>query len=178
MMRIFLLLVLLTTPSLATTLTFSGTGHVAPSGPPDASGNLPLVVMQSTTAYAVSDGRTWHLDTAFSFNVFTLTGAGAFLFTSGLDALAGTFLTVESVPDLFTLTYSVTGGSGVHAGYAGQGSSTVTLLGDRNQPPTPFFEEGSFTVVPTPEPGSYWLLLIGLSAVLSLANFQLHGPRH
>lgn len=68
-MRILLtavvLLLPLTTPSIATTLTFSGTGQVAPSGPPDPSGNLPLLVMHPATSYAFSDGRTWQLDAAF-----------------------------------------------------------------------------------------------------------------
>jgi hypothetical protein len=50
----------------------------------------------------------------------------------------------------------------MYSGARGSGASTVLLLGDPNDPPTPYLETGRFQV---PEPGTLVLLGLGLAAV-------------
>ena len=150
---------MLSTPAMALTVSFSGTGNVVPIGPPDDAGNLPLAV--TDTAYDVGGVTGWTLDAPFVFNPITGQGAGTFEFSNGVDALFGSFLTQLTLMG-FSLQYTVDSGLGVYAGHSGRGASSVMLLGDPNQPPTPFIEEGSFEIRPVPEPGTLALLGLGL----------------
>ena len=152
----------LTCPLIAATISFTGTGLVTPTGPPDAGGNLPLTVAGPSTNYDLGDGNVWQLTTFFTSNLVTGAGSGTFSFQSGANGLSGTLAAAFGLgPGQFELTYLVTGGTGVYVGFHGSGSSSVQLLSDPNFPPTPFFEAGSLNVVP--EPASFALLSAGLA---------------
>lgn len=156
-----------TCPLLAAVISFSGTGQVSPTGPPDGLGNLPLMVVTPTTNYDLGDGNVWQLTSAFTSNLVTGLGSGTFGFQSGANGLSGTLTTAFGPgPGQFALAYLVTSGAGAYAGFQGSGSSIVQLLGDPNLPPTPFSESGSLTVV-TPEPTSLGLLSAGLLALVA-----------
>jgi len=60
---------MLSTPAMALTVGFSGTGNVLPVGPPDGAGNLPLAVID--TAYEVGGVAGWTLEAPFVFNPTT-----------------------------------------------------------------------------------------------------------
>jgi hypothetical protein len=153
--------------AMAATLTYSGTGQVSPAGPP-VGGLLPLMVITPTTAYAFSDGRTWQLEALFTSDLSTGTGNGTFTFFTGTDSVFGT---IASNGDLatgqFLLSYSVSGGTGGYQGFVGSGSSTVQLLGDPFNPPTPYSESGSLNVAQAPEPTALAPIALGLLAILS-----------
>lgn len=146
---------LLAGPALALTISFEGTGTVAPTGGPDSAGNLPLV---ATGTYSFNGIPGWALISPFSFNLISGTGAGTFDFSNGSDSLFGSLTTAATVTG-FALQYSVIGGTGAFLGAMGSGQSEVFLLGDPNNPPTPFREIGSLSV---PEPGTLALLGLGL----------------
>lgn len=148
--------------ALAGTVSFAGTGSVSPTGAPDPMGNLPLFATGIGT-YSLNGVAGWSLNSPFSFNLVTGTGSGTFNFSNGAfgDSLFGT-LTTTGIQGGFALQYLIGGGTGVFAGANGWGSSVVTLLGDPNQPPTPFSEIGRFHV---PEPGTLMLMGLGLAAL-------------
>ncbi len=149
---------LLAGPALALSIGFAGAGTVAPTGPPDASGSLPLFAAGD---YVLNDAAGWSLTSPFSFNLESGTGSGSFNFARGADSLSGTLTTV-GVPGGFALTYAVSGGTGSFAGARGYGRSIVTLLGDPGSPPTPFVERGRLAV---PEAASLALLALGLAGI-------------
>jgi hypothetical protein len=154
--------VLLAAPAMALSVPFAGTGLVTPIGPPDADNNLPLMVFN--TDYTIGGTPGFGLTSFFTFNLVSGQGAGTFSFSNGPDLLAGT-LTTQFTGNGFALSYVMNSGGGQYAGYAGLGGSFVTLLGDPNNPPTPFTEEGSFRLHRVPEPGVLLLLGLGLVGV-------------
>jgi len=158
--RILVLLAawLVAAPLHAATVGFEGGGTVTPIGAPDAELNLPLL---ATGNYLFDGVAGWSLTSPFSFNLITGLGSGTFNFSRTTDSLFGSLLTTLT-PTGFSLQYSVLGGTGMFAGARGSGTSVVTLLGDPNDPPTPFVERGSFSV---PEPGSLVLLTLGLAGL-------------
>ncbi len=114
----------------AAVISFSGTGQVSPTGPPDAGGNLPLMVFTPTTNYNLGAGGAWQLGSSFTSNLVMGVGFGGFTFTRGADSLSGSLAAAFGPgPGQFALTYSVTGGTGIYAGFQGSGSSIVQLLG-------------------------------------------------
>lgn len=168
----FLLGWLAIVPAMAATISFSGTGKVAPTGPPDGSGVLPFAVIQPTTSYDLGDGKVWQLTAPFFFNPGTMMGFGTFLFSNGADFLAGSLITDGSqTPGVFSLTYNVTGAGGRFSGMAGTGSAAVLFLGDPNQPPTPYREDGSFTLAAVPEPFTLFLVGLALCVVPLIRHF-------
>lgn len=146
---------LVAVPVYASTVSFEGGGFVSPIGAPDASGNLPLL---AAGGYSFDGVPGWELVSPFSFNLGTGLGSGTFSFSTATDSLFGSLLSTGNVTG-FSLQYTILGGTGMFSGARGSGSSVVTLLGDPNQPPTPFIERGSFSV---PEPGALALLGLGL----------------
>jgi hypothetical protein len=128
---------------------------VSPTGAPDVSGNLPLL---ATGSYSFDGVPGWVLSSPFSFNLVAGLGSGTFSFSTATDSLFGSLISTGTATG-FSLQYSILGGTGMFAGARGSGSSVVTLLGDPSKPPTPFIEEGSFSV---PEPGTLALLGLGL----------------
>lgn len=146
---------LIAVPVYASTVSFQGGGNVSPIGAPDASGNLPLL---ATGSYSFDGVPGWELVSPFSFNLATGLGSGTFSFNTLTDSIFGSLLSTATATG-FSLQYSILGGTGTFAGARGSGSSVVTLLGDPNQPPTPYIESGSFSV---PEPGTLTLLGLGL----------------
>jgi hypothetical protein len=159
-----LLVACLAVPAVAGTIVnFEGRGTVQPTGAPDEFGNLPLF---ATGEYAFDGIPGWTLTSPFSFNLAAGTGSGAFEFASFGDSLFGSLSTSwllgEAGPIGFNLLYTINGGTGMYLGARGSGASTVLLLGDPNDPPTPYLETGRMHV---PEPGSLGLLGLGLAAV-------------
>jgi hypothetical protein len=155
------------TQTQAQTFTFTGNGAVAPTGAPDAFGNLPVAVVNTSYSFTGYSG-VWTLLAPFTFNLGTQAGSGAFSFSQGANSLSGTLATaaapVAQGPG-FELTYTVTSGTGVFAGLVGGGSSLVRLLGDISSPPTPYLEAGIFALA-VPEPAT-WLLMGGGALALA-----------
>jgi hypothetical protein len=149
---------LLAGPALASNIAFEGTGTVSPTGSPDGAGNLPLF---ASGDYSFDGQAGWSLSSPFTFNLGLGTGAGTFSFSRAADSLFGTLATVGTQTG-FALNYTIAGGTGLYQGASGYGESVVTLLGDPNQPPTPFIESGRFTV---PEPGTLALIGLGLAGL-------------
>jgi hypothetical protein len=166
---------LLASPMSATALglavDFSGSGLVAPVGPPGDDGNLPLAVFD--TGYSLMGEPGWTLTSFFTFNLVTGSGAGSFEYSNGVDALSGTVLTQFNGAG-FDLDQTVETGLGKFAGFVGWGSSVVTLLGDPTEPPTPFVEEGTFYLHRVPEPGTVALLGLGIAGLGFTRRRQLN----
>src|SRR5689334_11765976 len=69
-----------------------------------------------------------------SFNAATLTGSGSGTFEHGTDALDFTFTSsAAALGQPLSLVYTITGGSGVFAGYTGAGSSTASPPSKRHR---------------------------------------------
>jgi hypothetical protein len=149
---------ILATPAQASTIDFQGAGSVSPTGAPDPSGNLPLL---ATGTYSFAGVPGWNLASPFTFNVATGLGSGTFSFSTATDSLFGNLVSTATLTG-FSLQYSIVGGTGTYSNVRGSGTSIVTLLGNPNEPPTPFIEEGTFVV---PEPGSLVLLGLGLAGL-------------
>lgn len=154
----------------ALSFVFTGSGEVTPSGPPDGAGNLPLTVIN--TAYDFPGSGVWNGASNFVFNLGSQAGTGIFSFSHGADSLSGTLATAAATVAGrlgFELSYTVASGTGAYAGFSGDASSLVQLLGDPAAPPTPFLEAGIMSLVP--EPAIWMLALVGLAA---LGKRQLH----
>ena len=141
---------------------FAGSGLVAPVGPPDDDGSLPLAVFD--TEYSLMGEPGWTLTSFFTFNLVTGLGAGSFEYSNGVDALGGTILTQFNGTG-FDLDETVESGRGKFVGFVGWGNSVVTLLGDPSEPPTPFVEEGTFYLHRVPEPGTVALFGLGIAGL-------------
>lgn len=155
----------------AMSFVFSGGGNVSPVGPPDGDGDMPIAVFD--TSCELPGPGTWTLDSNFTFNIFTQTGAGAFTFRMGADSITGTLTTATAPVALgpgFTIDYTVTGGTGTYANMTGGGDSLVRLLGDIQFPPTPYLDVGIMTLAPIPEPGTWATMVAGVLVAGSLAQ--------
>ena len=156
----------------AQSFTFTGAGEVTPTGPPSGSGDLPLMVINST--YDLPGAGTWQLQSSFISNLNTGLGAGSFTFSQGVDSLSGTLTSAAAVvggANGFELEYTITGGSGAYSGRTGSGSSLVQLLDDiSGPPPYDYLEAGILTMVP--EPMSALLMLGGIVALAGRRRLQ------
>ena len=154
------LAVLLTGPAAALTIAFQGDGTVTPTGGPDPSGNLPLLALGD---YAFNGVGGWQLASPFSFNLISGTGTGTFSFNDGAfgDSLFGSITTAATATG-FALQYTILGGTGAFLRASGAGHSQVFLMGDPNNPPTPYREIG---VLHVPEPCTLALLAFGLAGL-------------
>lgn len=155
--------------AMAITISYSGSGAV--TGPAQAPPTLTgLQLTAATSSFTVGGSAGWGVDKLFSFNLPSLTGGGSFNFTNGSSSFGGTFTSARaSTTAPTTLQYTVTGGTGIYAGYAGIGFGYGITLGDPFSLPAgnvSFTEGGFFNISPVPEPASGLLLTLGLGALL------------
>lgn len=162
------------TAALAQTVAFSGSGAVAlgplvvpPSDLQAGESFYSLAILPGTTAYTLNGQSGWTFESQFAVRLTpqaggALAAAGtvtAFTFTRGADSLFGVGTTGS--PDvsggLIGIGYTVTGGTGLYAGYSGLGGSLVQLFG----PPVPGVGYAEFNglLTPVPEPATAPLLL-------------------
>ena len=146
-------------------ITFSGSGPVTGPAqtPPILTG---LMLTGATSNYTVDGDSSWFADKLFNFNTATLMGGGTWTFSNGISSLTGSFTSsrVSSTSPL-DLLYTVTGGSGIYAGYIGTGTATGATIGNPislPNGPVSFRESGNFNLTQVPEPASGLLLTIGL----------------
>lgn len=145
--------------------TFTGQGQVIPTGAPSPSGDLPLVVVNTT--YDLPGAGIWSLQSGFVFNLVTGAGTGSFQFSQGTNSFFGTLTTQQAVvagTAGFEIGYSVTGGTGQFAGVTGSGSSLTQLLDPlTGPPPYDYLEAGIMSLVP--EPAALLLMLAGVAGL-------------
>lgn len=162
-------LALTAAPAAALELAYTGSGSVLPAGLPDRDGNLPLQVPARLTDYDFGFGRAWRLESSFVSNLFSGEGYGEFRFLSALGSLGGELTArAAQVGEFggFELSFTVTAGTGLWAGFEGQGQALVTLLGPPTRFPTPYAEAGTLSiarqeVAAVPEPGAAALWAAG-----------------
>ncbi len=158
-----------TASAMAITISYSGSGAV--TGPAQAPPTLTgLQMTAATSSFTIGGSAGWGVDKLFSFNLPTLTGGGTFNFTHGSSGFGGTFISARaSTTSPTTLQYTVSGGTGIYAGYAGIGFGYGITIGDPFSLPTgnvSFTEGGFFNISPVPEPASGLLLTLGLGSAL------------
>jgi len=158
-----------TASAMAITVVYSGSGTV--TGPAQAPPTLTgLQLTAATSSFTIGGTTGWGVDKLFTFNLPSLTGGGTFNFTNGSSSFGGTFTSARANTTApTTLQYTVTGGTGIYAGYAGIGFGYGVTIGDPFSLPAgnvSFSEGGFFNISPVPEPASGVLLAAGLGAAL------------
>ena len=147
--------------------TYTGAGTVGPVSPPSSSGSAVFV---ATGDYDFTGMGSWSMLSSFVFNMVSGTGSGGFEFSQGADSFSGTIATSTAPVALgpgFTITYSITGGTGSYAGAFGGGDGLIRLLGDTSvAPPYAYIEAGIMNISVVPEPASALLMLGGVAALL------------
>lgn len=174
-------------PAQALTVGFAGSGQVhGPTPTPPAQFNG-LSIGPGDANYVLDGVSGWTLDVEFSGGfvgsiengMLTIQGGWngtmAGHFARGGDGLYFTGVQRSDSPaDPIELTYTITGGTGLYAGYTGSGSSTVVLMGNPFALPTPvpFLENGVFRLQAVSEPGTWtlWLAGLGLSGLSGLGR--------
>lgn len=152
----------------ALVLAVSGSGVVqGPTPmPPDFSG---LSIGPGNASYLLGGVTGWSIDVAFDGQLMTTEIDGNLAFGGWTGTMSGRFLrggdsisftgtqSSAGLEEPIALQYTVTGGTGLYAGYLGSGSSSVALVGNPFSLPTPVpLREfgGVLNLQPVPEPAA------------------------